>query len=60
MNRQQKIAWSTLAFVGLALGLSLLTFGVLYLGLGWLFLFLSHHVESRSRPDTPAVSAAND
>jgi hypothetical protein len=35
MNRQQKIAWFTLTCVGLALGLSLLTFGVLYLGLGW-------------------------
>ena len=35
MNRHQKIAWFTLTFVGLALGLSLLTFGVLCLGLGW-------------------------
>ncbi len=35
MNRQQKIAWMTLTLAGLALGLSLLTFGVLHLGLGW-------------------------
>lgn len=35
MNRQQMIAWSTLTFARLSLELSLLTFGVLYLGLGW-------------------------
>ncbi|MEE8192918.1 MAG: hypothetical protein V3T74_09250 [Gemmatimonadales bacterium] len=29
---------------------------ILYLGLGWLFLFLSHYVESRSRLDTPTAS----
>ena len=29
---------------------------ILYAGLGWLFLFLSHYVESRSRLDTPTAS----
>lgn len=35
MNRQQKIAWFTLTLACLAVGLSLFTFGLLHLGMGW-------------------------